>query len=91
MYILLHIYTCKYISLCVYILCPARLSGVLGMKIFTTEGRRSKMAGRKEGCKVQGGLWDLSRLAEPVTFLLSGEITTQLTSGRPGFGDLTYE
>lgn len=49
------------------------------------------MAGCKEGCEVQGGLWDLSGLAEPVTFLLSGEIVTQLASGRPGSGDLAYE
>lgn len=49
------------------------------------------MAGCKEECKVQGGLWDLSGLAESVMFLLSGEIITQLTSGRPGSGDLTYE
>lgn len=45
----------------------------------------------KGGCKVQGGLWDLSGLAERVTFLLSSEIGTQLTFGRPGSRDLTYK
>lgn len=72
-------------------LCPARLSGVLGIKIFSTEGRIDKMTGCKGGCKVQGGLWELSGLAEPVTFLLFGEIGTQLTFSRPGSRDLTYK
>jgi len=58
MYIHTHTYTyiCVCVCVCVYILWPARLSGVLQTKIFTTEGRRGKMAGCKEGCKVQGGL-----------------------------------
>lgn len=39
------------------------------MKIFTTEGKTGKMAGCK-GCKAHGGLWDLLRFAEAVTFLV---------------------
>lgn len=47
------------------------------------------MAGYKEGTYwVQGGLWGISGLAELVTFLLSGETVTQLTSGRPGCSKL---
>lgn len=91
MCVYIYIYTYICFCVCVYILCPAGPSGVLGMKIFTTQGRKGKMAGCKEGCKVQGGLWYLSGLAESVMFLLSGKIITQLTSGRPGSGDLTYE
>lgn len=50
------------------------------------------MAGYKERISwVQGGLWGISWLAEPVMFLLTGGIVIVLTSGRPGSSTMSTQ